>query len=77
MTALMVAMKAMQTPIVHYLLGAGVDINARDKHGHSALGHAITNKQNDYVKLLVVKGADVKTPGGVSRLASTSMISAL
>lgn len=41
------------------LVNTGLDINAKDKQGHSPLYYAVMNKHYDYVNLLLSKGADI------------------
>lgn len=59
-----------QTDVIHYLITKGADVNAKDKHGISALLAAIWEGHTDCVKLLLDKGASKEgtTPDGTSYL---------
>ncbi len=59
---------------VQKLLLAGVDINARDEHGATALMKAAERGRLDIVKLLLEKGADV---GATSKDGRTALLSAV
>lgn len=55
---------------IEKLLKKGVDVNARDKNGETALYEAATNGYTEIVELLVSKGADVnaKDNDGITAL---------
>ncbi|XP_013774070.1 myotrophin-like [Limulus polyphemus] len=59
-----------QTEVVNYLLEKGADVNAKDKHGISALLAAIWEGHTSCVKLMLEKGANKSgtTPDGTSYL---------
>jgi len=46
-----------QKEVIQYLIEKGVDLNAKDKHGISALLAAIWEGHTDCVKLMIEKGA--------------------
>ena len=49
---------------------AGADVNARDRHGQTALMHAVRRADSEIVQYLVEHGADVaaRSPGGRTAL---------
>lgn len=57
-----------QTDVVTYLIERGADVNAKDKHGISALLAAIWEGHTSCVKLMIQKGAVKQgaTPDGTS-----------
>ncbi|KAJ9594080.1 hypothetical protein L9F63_014492 [Diploptera punctata] len=57
-----------QGDVIQYLLSKGADVNAKDKHGISALLAAIWEGHTDCVKLLLERGAqkDGSAPDGTS-----------
>lgn len=58
-------------PAVKYLVGElGVDVNARDKDGYSAVHHAAARGDNQLIRYLVEQGADVTL---VSRRGQTTV----
>jgi ankyrin repeat protein len=57
--ALINACREGQLDRVELLLAGGVDVNAQDKLGWTALMYASANGQKDTVELLLAKGADV------------------
>jgi len=61
-----------QEPIISYLLTKGANVNAKDKHGISALLAAIWEGHTECVRLLLSKGAskDGSSPDGKSYLES-------
>ena len=57
-------------PAVRYLVEEiGVDVNARDHEGNTALHHAAARGDNEMILYLVSKGADVKA---VNRAGETT-----
>ncbi|GJQ78073.1 hypothetical protein Trydic_g2415 [Trypoxylus dichotomus] len=46
-----------QVDVIEYLIGAGADVNAKDKHGITALLAAIWEGHKECVRLLLEKGA--------------------
>ncbi len=46
--------------LVQYLLSKGVDVNARDKEGASALNRAVGTSNQDLVRILLAHGADIE-----------------
>nr|XP_022906858.1 myotrophin [Onthophagus taurus] len=46
-----------QTDVIEYLINNGANVNAKDKHGITALLAAIWEGHKDCVKLLLAKGA--------------------
>jgi hypothetical protein len=58
-------------PSVKYLIEElGFDVNARDLNGYTALHHAAARGDNDLIRYLVSKGADVKV---ISRRGQTTV----
>ncbi len=58
-------------PSVRYLIEElGVDVNARDHNGYNAVHHAAARGDNDLIRYLVEKGADVMA---VSRAGQTTV----
>jgi len=57
-----------QGDVIEYLLSKGANVNAKDKHGISALLAAIWEGHTDCVKLLLERGAvkDGSAPDGTS-----------
>ncbi|XP_069684698.1 myotrophin [Periplaneta americana] len=57
-----------QGDVIQYLLSKGANVNAKDKHGISALLAAIWEGHTDCVKLLLEQGAqkDGRAPDGTS-----------
>lgn len=57
-----------QGDVIQYLLSKGAEVNAKDKHGISALLAAIWEGHTDCVKLLLEQGAqkDGSAPDGTS-----------
>ena len=58
-TALIEAIEQKHFGVAKYLIDKGADINLEDKYGKTALGHAAIHKNEELVKILVVRGADV------------------
>jgi len=52
---------------VRLLVSAGVDVNAKDKDGNTALHVAAGNGHAEIVELLIAKGADVNAQGYFGR----------
>ena len=50
------------------LIDCGADINAKDDNGNTALLYSIWSKKTDVVKVLLQKGADVRSSAGISAL---------
>lgn len=67
-TALIIAAKAMQTPVVEKLLATypEIDVNAKDKEGRTALHYACAYGLQDMVTLLLANGADITAKDRVS-----------
>ncbi|XP_046979424.1 myotrophin [Schistocerca americana] len=61
-----------QGEVISYLVTKGADVNAKDKHGISALLAAIWEGHTDCVRLLLEKGASKEgtAPDGTTYLAS-------
>jgi ankyrin repeat protein len=57
--AMKAAVKAGDVPALEALLNSGVDINARDEHGQTALMNAARDGHTALVRLLVARGADL------------------
>lgn len=57
-----------QRDVIKYLISKGADVNAKDKHGISALLAAVWEGHTDCVKLLLEQGAskDGSAPDGTS-----------
>ncbi|GLH12376.1 hypothetical protein R5R35_011698 [Gryllus longicercus] len=57
-----------QGDVIKYLVSKGADVNAKDKHGISALLAAVWEGHTDCVKLLLEQGAskDGSAPDGTS-----------
>ncbi|XP_023238219.1 myotrophin [Centruroides vittatus] len=57
-----------QTEVVRYLAEKGADVNAKDKHGISALLAAIWEGHTECVRFMLEKGASKKgtTPDGMT-----------
>ena len=58
-TALMHAVNKKHTPLVHYLLSKGADINKQDYRGITCLMEASWNRHLDMVRLLLKAGANI------------------
>ena len=58
-------------PAVKYLVDElGLDVNARDHEGYSAVHHAASRGDNEVIKFLVLRGADVNV---ISRRGQTTI----
>lgn len=72
---LMLAAGHGETRVVKSLLDRGVDVNARDSNGFTALLFAARNGHADTVKLLLAGGADVNAKSEL--LGYTALMSAI
>ena len=59
-TDLILASELGLVALVEYMLSTGVDVNARDKEGASALNRAVGNSNQDLVRILLAYGADIE-----------------
>ena len=59
-TDLILASELGLVAVVKHLLLTGIDINAKDSEGASALNRAVGNKDHEVVKLLLDNGADIE-----------------
>ncbi|MGI9549276.1 MAG: ankyrin repeat domain-containing protein, partial [Bdellovibrionales bacterium] len=57
---LMIAIEENRIDIVKVLIEFGVDVNARNQEGQTALMYAIKASRSDLLELLLEQGADVK-----------------
>lgn len=55
---------SMSMPIIEFLISNGVDVNGKDKHGHSSLFFASQHNLKDIAKLLISKGANINDKDG-------------
>ena len=69
-TALIAAVEGGRLPVIRYLLAAGADLTARDRHGDTALHTAVNWQQIEALRLLIAHGAPIDTVnhGGYSPL---------
>jgi ankyrin repeat protein len=65
--ALFYAVRKFDYAEVKRVIGAGADVNARDKRGYTAVIWASAWKQTEIVKLLIEAGADVNVQGDRDR----------
>ena len=59
---------------VQKLLRSGVDVNAKDEDGTSALMHAVIESDTDMVKLLIAAGAAVNAQNEAGSTASSTSL---
>ncbi|MDO8329881.1 MAG: ankyrin repeat domain-containing protein [Fluviicoccus sp.] len=61
---------------IQYLIDKGVDVNAIDAYGNTAIHYAVRLKRADFIKALIVAGADVNVVNceGVSPLRQLFLV---
>ncbi|MHC4538180.1 MAG: CocE/NonD family hydrolase [Planctomycetota bacterium] len=67
-TSLHSAAEEGRSDIAELLIQKGADVNAEDRGGYTPLYYSIRKKDWDTIKLLIVKGADIEPPKGLTSL---------